>query len=77
MRFTFTYEFVTKTPWNESTSELYQTENHCLSVKLMSTFADRGYHAVSATDPYSRVLVFLDRSRYFSFQVAPQFDSRG
>jgi hypothetical protein len=32
---------------------------------------------VSVTDSYGRVLGFLDRSRYFFFQVAPQLDSRG
>jgi hypothetical protein len=29
------------------------------------------------TDPYGRILVFLDRSRYFFFQVAPQLYSWG
>jgi hypothetical protein len=33
-----------------------------LSAKLEPTFADRG---VRATDPYGRILGFLDRSRYF------------
>jgi hypothetical protein len=32
---------------------------------------------VSVTDPYGRLLGFLDRSRYFFFQVAPQLYSRG
>jgi hypothetical protein len=32
---------------------------------------------VSVTDPYSRVLGFLDQSRYYFFQVAPQLCSRG
>jgi hypothetical protein len=31
-------------------------------------FADRGYHVVSVTDPYGRILGFLDRSRYFSIK---------
>jgi hypothetical protein len=30
---------------------------------------------VSVTDPYGRNLGFLDRSRYFFFQVAPQLYS--
>jgi hypothetical protein len=34
-------------------------------------------HVVSVTDPYGRILGFLDRSRYFFFQVAPQLYSRG
>jgi hypothetical protein len=28
-------------------------------------FADRGCHVVSVTDPYNRILGFLDRSSYF------------
>jgi hypothetical protein len=31
-------------------------------------FADRGCHMVSVTDPYGRILDFLDRSRYFSIK---------
>jgi hypothetical protein len=42
----------------------------------MLTFADIGCHTVSVTDPYGRILSFLDRSRYFFFQVAPQLYSR-
>jgi hypothetical protein len=30
---------------------------------------------VSVTDPYGRILGFLDRGRYFFFQVAPQLYS--
>jgi hypothetical protein len=41
------------------------------------TFADRGRHMVSTTDPYGRNLGFLECSRYFFFQLAPQFYSRG
>jgi hypothetical protein len=37
----------------------------------------KGCRVVSITDPYSRNLGFLDRSRYFFFQVAPQLYSRG
>jgi hypothetical protein len=32
---------------------------------------------VSVADPYGRILGFLDRDRYFFFQVAPQLYSRG
>jgi hypothetical protein len=32
---------------------------------------------VSLTDPYGRILGFLDRSHYIFFQVAPQLYSRG
>jgi hypothetical protein len=31
-------------------------------------FADRGCHVISVTDPYGRILGFLDRSRYFSIK---------
>jgi hypothetical protein len=44
---------------------------------LVPTFADRRCLVVSATDPHGRILGFLDRSRYFFFQVAPQLYSRG
>jgi hypothetical protein len=30
--------------------------------------ADRGCHVVIVTDPYGRILGFLDRSRYFSIK---------
>jgi hypothetical protein len=36
------------------------------------TFADRECCVVSATDPHGRILGFLDRSRYYLFQVAQQ-----
>jgi hypothetical protein len=31
-------------------------------------FADRGCHVVSVTDPFGRILGFLDRSRYLSIK---------
>jgi hypothetical protein len=31
-------------------------------------FADRGCHVASVTDPYGRILGFLDRSPYFSIK---------
>jgi hypothetical protein len=31
-------------------------------------FSDRGCHVVGVTDPYGRILGFLDRSRYFSIK---------
>jgi hypothetical protein len=58
-------------------TELYWTSDGRLSAKLVPIFADRGRHVVSVTDPYGRILGFLDRSRYFFFQVAPQLYSRG
>jgi hypothetical protein len=39
-------------------------------------FADRGRHMVSAMDPHSRILGFLDWSHYYFFQVAPQLYSQ-
>jgi hypothetical protein len=55
-----------QTPWSESASELYRPSDRRLSLKWLPTFADRGCHVVSVTDPYGRILGFLDRSRYFS-----------
>jgi hypothetical protein len=49
---------------------LYRPSDRRLPAKLVPTFADRGCHVVSVTDPYSRIHGFLDRSRYFFFQAA-------
>jgi hypothetical protein len=43
--------------------------------EVVPTFADRGCCVVSATDPPGHILGFLDRSRYYFFQVAPQQDA--
>jgi hypothetical protein len=40
-------------------------------------FVYRGCHVISMTNPSGRILGFLDRSRYYCFQVAPQLHSRG
>jgi hypothetical protein len=48
-----------RTPWSESASELYRSNDRHLSMKLVSTFADRGCHVVSAADPYGRILTTL------------------
>jgi hypothetical protein len=69
--------YTDQTPWPESASELYRPNDRRLSAKLVPIFADRGCHVVSVTDPYGRILGFLDRSRYCLFQVAPQLYSRG
>jgi hypothetical protein len=61
----------------QSTSELYRSSDHHLSAKLVPTFADGGSHVVSVTDPYGRIMICLDRSRYSFFEVAPQLYSRG
>jgi hypothetical protein len=49
------------TPWPEAASELYRREDRRLSAKLVPAFADKGCHVVSVTDPYGRILGFLDR----------------
>jgi hypothetical protein len=66
-----------KLPWPESASELYRPSDRRLLAKLVPTFAVRGCHVISVTEPYGRILGFLDRSRYIFFQVAPQLYSRG
>jgi hypothetical protein len=53
----------------QSASELYRPNDRRLSAKwlpiLYQIFTDKGCHVVSVTDPYGRILGFLDRSRYF------------
>jgi hypothetical protein len=61
-----TYAQIKKTPWSESASELHRPSERRLLAKWFPTFADRGCHVVSVTDPYGRILGYLDRSRYFS-----------
>jgi hypothetical protein len=62
-----TYKIVSliykKTPWPESMSELYRPSDRLLSARLLSNFADRWCNVVSVTDPYGRILGFLDRGR--------------
>jgi hypothetical protein len=55
----------------------YRSSHRRLSAKLVPTFADRRCRVVSTTDPHGRILGFLDRSRYYFFQVAPQLYSQG
>jgi hypothetical protein len=57
-----------KTPWSESASELHRPSDRRFSEKSLPTFADSVRHVVSVTDPYGRILGFLDRSRYFSIK---------
>jgi hypothetical protein len=45
------------------------TERPPLLGEVVPTFADRGCCVVSATNPPGRILGFLDRSRYYFFQV--------
>jgi hypothetical protein len=56
---------------------LVRPSDRRMSAKLVTTFADGGCRVVNATDPHGRILGFLDRSRYYIFQVAPQLYSRG
>jgi hypothetical protein len=58
--------------WPESASELYRPSDCRLSAKFVQTFADRGCHVVSVTDPYGRILGLLDRDTFSS-----QLYSRG
>jgi hypothetical protein len=44
-------------------TQLYQPRDRRLQVKLVPTLENRGCHVVSVTDPYGRILGFLDRSR--------------
>jgi CBS-domain-containing membrane protein len=44
------------------------TERPPLVSEVIAKFADRGCHMVSVTDPYGRILGFLDRSHYFSIK---------
>jgi hypothetical protein len=67
---------IKRTLWLESTSKLYRLNNRHLSAKLMPTFADREWHVVSVMDPYSHIFGFLDQSRYYFYQVAPQLYSQ-
>jgi hypothetical protein len=66
------FPLLKKITWPHSASELYRLSDRLLSAQLVPTFADRGCHVVSVTDPYGRILGFLDLSHYFFFQVAPQ-----
>jgi hypothetical protein len=42
------------------------TELPPLAGEVIANFPDRGCNVVSVTDPYGRILGFLDRSRYFA-----------
>jgi hypothetical protein len=57
-----------QTPWPEPASELHRSRDRRLSAKLVPTFANRGSHVVSVTDPYGRILGFLDRN-YNQFKI--------
>jgi hypothetical protein len=44
------------------------TELPPLVGEVMPTFADKGCHVISATDPYGLILDFLDKRCYFSIK---------
>jgi hypothetical protein len=54
-----------QTPWPQSTSELYRPSDRRLLAKLVPNVADRECHVVSVTDPYCRILAFLDGAATF------------
>jgi hypothetical protein len=60
-----------KTPWSESASKLYWPSDRRLSAKRLPTFADRGCHVVSVTDPSGRILISL-----IIFSLIPSFMTR-
>jgi hypothetical protein len=46
-----------QTPWSESASELYRPSDRRLLAKRLTTFADKGCHVISVTDPFGRILI--------------------
>jgi hypothetical protein len=50
-----------------SPRETIPTERPSLVGEVTAKYADRGFHVVSVTDPYGRLIGFLDRSRYYFF----------
>jgi hypothetical protein len=66
-----------QTAWPEFASELHRPSGRSLPTKLVATFANKGCHVVSVTDPYVRNPGFLEGEQLFFFQVAPNVYSRG
>jgi hypothetical protein len=66
-----------QTPRPESANDLYRPRDRRLSAKVVPTFTDKACRVLNETDLYGRILRFLDQSRYYFFQVAPQLYSRG
>jgi hypothetical protein len=64
------------TPWTESANELYRPSDCRLSAKLVPTFANKGWHVFSVTDPHSRILGFLDRGYSVLFHYSSQSFSK-
>jgi hypothetical protein len=53
------------------------TERRPLAGEVSANFYGQRVRVVSVTDRYGLIPGFLDRSRYFFFQAAPQVYSRG
>jgi hypothetical protein len=66
VQFPFQQQQTKQTLRPESASELCRPSDRLLSAKLVPTFADRGCHMVSVTDPYCRNLSFLTGAATFS-----------
>jgi hypothetical protein len=67
-----------QTPWLLVRERTIPTERPPFVGEVSANFlVIEGCRVVSASYPNCRNLGFLDRSRYFSFQVAPQLYSRG
>jgi hypothetical protein len=64
------------TLWPESAAK-YTDRSTIACRQSLPTFVDRGRHVVIVMGTYGRILGFLDRSRYYLFQVTPQLYSRG
>jgi hypothetical protein len=62
----------TATPWPQFESELYRPNDRRLSAKLVPTFAGGRMPRGQRDWSLRRILDFLDRDRYFFFQVASQ-----
>jgi hypothetical protein len=60
------------TDYFKAASELYRPSDRRISKKLVPAFKDSECRTVSATNSYSSILGFLNRSCYFFFHVAPQ-----
>jgi hypothetical protein len=53
------------TTWPESANDLYRPSDLRSSAKLVPNLWNRGHHVVSVTDPYGRILGFLDCNLFF------------
>jgi hypothetical protein len=73
-------KFLTTYLYTKKNSETWAPRDRIIPTErppLVGEVSDNFCHVVSVTDPYGRILGFLDRSRYYLFQVAPHLSSRG